>query len=157
VAVNVTGSDRDDGGVIAADDGGGGEAATAPEESAGLLAAVELESQAGVSYDDEGVRSLAADTATALRASAEAAPDAGGDASFEDPTRAIRCLRTAGAPLDDPRDHLVRLIEAEYKRTPAYFAVFEESPGAGQPPNAVVVWGAAIDGCTLVTFVQQPL
>jgi hypothetical protein len=49
--------------------------------------------------------------------------------------------------VDDPRDTLVRLIEAEFDGTPAYFAVFLESPGAGQPPDTVVVWVTARDDC----------
>ena len=155
VAINLGG--RGDDPRVSAADGGGAATGAAAEEGVELSApAVELESQVGVNYDDEGVRSLAADSA-ALRASAEAAPDAGGDENSEDPARALRCLRTAGAPLDDPRDLLLRLIEAEYQRTPAYFAVFEESPGAGQPADTVVVWVVSIDGCTPLTFVSRPL
>jgi hypothetical protein len=155
VAINLGGADDGrDGTVAVEDDAGGGEATGGA--SAEMAAAIQLESQVGVNYDDEGVRSLATDTAAAFR-SEEASPLAGADQAFEDPNRALRCLRTSGAPLDDPRDTLLRLIEAEYRETPAYFALFEESPGAGQPPTTVLVWAASVDGCTLITFASQPL
>jgi hypothetical protein len=154
VAINLGGPDEGRDGTVAAEDDAGGGAESGA--SAELAAAVQLESQVGVNYDDEGVRSLATDTVATFR-SEEASPLAGADQTFEAPGRALRCLRTSGAPLDDPRDTLLRLIEAEYQQTPAYFAVFEESPGAGQSPTKVVVWGASIDGCTLITFASQPL
>lgn len=155
VAVNLNNPGSDERAPSAAADGGG-VAESAPEESGTMLRAVLLESQPGVNYTDAGVQSLARDVADQR---SELAGDAGedGNAEFEDPGRATECLRTSGAPLDDPRDVLVRLISAEYKGTPAYFAVFEESPGAGLPPNAVVVWIASFDGCTFLGAASQVL
>jgi hypothetical protein len=45
---------------------------------------------------------------------------------------------------------LVRLIEAKFDRTPAYFAVFLQSPGAGQPADHAVVWVVAKADCTRI-------
>jgi hypothetical protein len=170
VAVNLGGGGGD------AD--GGGAAAPAQddavsEEAAGALAApsVRLELQEGADYDDAGVGSLAEDAASEERARAEPAPSGasgreGGETAFAGetdgadtsrPGPALRCLRSAGAPVDEPADALVRLIEASYEGTPAYVAVFVESPGAGQPPDKVVVWVVAKEGCRLLSGVQEAI
>jgi hypothetical protein len=60
---------------------------------------------------------------------------------------ALECLRASGAPIDDDAYQLVRLIEAGYKGTPAFFAVFLQGPGAGQPADHAVVWVTAKDDC----------
>jgi hypothetical protein len=57
----------------------------------------------------------------------------------------------------DPRDTLIRLIEAEFDGTPAYIAAFLESPGADQPPDKVLIWVAAIDGCDFLSGATQPV
>jgi hypothetical protein len=143
-------------GTVAADAGatgstGGAEAPEAAPAFAGL------ERQPEVSYDDAGVRSLAIDEAAGQRSSA--LTSAGGEGTqFADPAAAIACLRKAEAPVDEAAtDQLVRLIEAKYQGTPAYLAVFLESPGGGQPPDRVVVWVVSKGDCEFLSGVQQNL
>jgi anti-sigma factor RsiW len=137
--------------------GAGADSATAQDGGEEAAVAAEaalpgLEVQGGVSYDGAGVRSLAEVTAERERTGEDtlAAPDsAPAPDGFREPSAALDCLRTSGAPVDEPTtDTLVRLIQARYEGTPAYFAVFLESPGAGQPPDTVVVWVTARDDCT---------
>jgi hypothetical protein len=56
----------------------------------------------------------------------------------------------SGAPGQDANYQLVRLIEAEFEGTSAYFAVFLQGPGAGQPPDHAVVWVTSKDDCTRI-------
>jgi len=124
-----------------------------------------LENQRGVSYSDSGIRLLAEDTAerSAVESSPTPAQDTavgGGDVEFaakNDRAVALECLGTSGAPLDDPRERLDRLIEAQYQGTPAYFAVFLESPGGGQPPDSAIVWVVATRDCRILTLASLPL
>ncbi|HSJ51739.1 MAG TPA: hypothetical protein VLA90_10725, partial [Actinomycetota bacterium] len=96
-----------------------------------------------------GVRSLAEEAAELARGGAVAAPD-GGAGAVLDPAPALECLRTSGAPVDETNDRLVRLIQARYDGTPAYLAVFLESPGADQPADTAVVWVAAKADCRIL-------
>jgi hypothetical protein len=121
---------------------------------------VALETQ-DANYDPDGVASLARETAQAER---DRTGVGGGEPGAEEaapapapPASAFRCLERAQAPIADERDLLVRLIEAEYEGEPAYLAVFLESPGAGQPPDTVVVWVVSTEGCTFVTAAQQAI
>jgi anti-sigma factor RsiW len=142
VALNANLGSSDDGkrataGSAAAEDAGGAGSAVqiaAPE------AAVQLERQADVNYDVAGVRSLA-QTAAKRQGQEEPAP-------FASPDVALDCLRASGAPVDEATTYqLVRLIEAKFEGAPAYFAVFLQSPGAGQPPDHAVVWVTAKNDC----------
>jgi Putative zinc-finger len=120
----------------------------------------QLERQREVSYDDAGVQSLAQGALAFARKQDDAAveTDAGTDvASRDERGAALECLRTSGAPLDDPRDRLVRLIEAQYQGTPAYFAVFLESPGGDQPADSAIVWVVATRDCRNLHFASLPL
>jgi putative zinc finger protein len=119
----------------------------------------QLERQRAVTYDDAGVRSLAQDAEAFAPKQDSAAVEAGGAdvATRDERGAAIDCLRTSGAPLDDPRDRLVRLIEAQYQGTPAYFAVFLETPGGDQPPDSAVVWVVATRDCRNLHFASLPL
>jgi anti-sigma factor RsiW len=156
--LNVGHSGREAGpGTLAADSATTGAAAGgAGAESA---PAVGLERQPDVSYDDAGVRSLATEAATERSTVAIQAPQpSAGETSFSDSEPAIACLRTAEAPVDEPAtDQLVRLIEARYRGTPAYIAVFLQSPGAGQAPDKVVIWIVSTDGCQIIGGQQQRL
>lgn len=123
-----------------------------------------LERQRTVNYDDSGIRLLAEDAAE-RSAGAQSGPtteaEAGGGggefAAQEERGVALVCLRTSGAPFDDPRERLDRLIEAQYRGTPAYFAVFLESPGGGQPPDSAIVWVVATRDCRILTIASLPL
>ena len=122
-----------------------------------------LERQRGVNYDEEGIRAVARDTATALKdqsAAAEAQPpvlETDAELTFAAPDRAIACLVRSGAPVRDERDTLLRLIEAEFDGTPAYIASFLEGPGADQPPHKILIWVAAVDDCRFLSGATQPL
>jgi len=145
------------GGVTAATGAVGAE--SAPQETM-LGGGVALERQ-DANYDADGVRSLAGETAQTQRdRDTGATGDGGGggeDAFVAAPPRVRACLEGAQAPIDDPRNQLVRLIEAEYEDAPAYFAVFLESPGASQAPDAVVVWVVSKGDCQIVNAVQQAI
>jgi Putative zinc-finger len=172
VAVNVDLGGGDDAGeragAAAATGAGGGDGAG--EESAPTSAFAGLEKQTNVNYDDAGVQGLAVETAqersalptdeggtTTGETGAVGESAAALDASFVGPGAAIACLRQAEAPVNDPRDSLVRLIEAKYEGRPAYLAVFLESPGAGQSADKVVVWVVAKGGCQILHAAQQAL
>ncbi|MEX2202508.1 MAG: zf-HC2 domain-containing protein [Actinomycetota bacterium] len=122
-----------------------------------------LEEQRAVNYDDGGIHSLAQDAKRS--AEAESSPTVGSDtvgrdiefAAQDERGVALECLRTSGAPLDDPLERLDRLIEAQYRGTPAYFAVFLESPGGGQPPDSAIVWVVATRDCRILTLASLPL
>lgn len=129
--------------------------AEVPAEAEAALGAgfAGLERQPDVNYDEAGVGSLAREAIGAD------APGGQGDDTLElmAPDEALDCLRASGAPVDDPGDLLIRLIEAEYLDTPAYLAVFLEGPGADQPPTSAVVWVAAVDDCRILTIASQRL
>lgn len=160
VALNLDlGTSRDEAGsgTVAADAAATGATGGAAAEAATIVG---LERQPDVSYDDAGVRSLATEAAS-KRSTGVVAPEAGGEdggLQFADPGPALECLRTAEAPVNaTATDQLVRLIEAKYQGTPAYFAVFLEGPGAGQPPDKVVVWVVSKGTCQIVSGQQQRL
>jgi hypothetical protein len=79
-----------------------------------------------------------------------------GPTEFVPAAPAVECLRSAEVPLDDPRDRVVTILEARFAKTPAYFAVLVESPGADQPADTVVVWVVARRDCRILTFAAQP-
>ncbi|HZD18646.1 MAG TPA: hypothetical protein VE669_10945, partial [Actinomycetota bacterium] len=108
------------------------------------------ERQRDVRYDDAGLDSLARQAAERTTA---------GDNAGEESAlgSVLDCLRTSGAPIDEPADVLVRLIEARYLDTSAYLAVFLEGPGAGQPPNHAVVWVAAVDDCRFLSAASRKI
>jgi hypothetical protein len=115
-----------------------------------------LEQQLDVNYNDEGIRAVASEAAGAVESAVggDAGPLASGaEDSAQRTGDAKGCVRQSG--LQDPRDVLVRLIEAEFEGTPAYIAVFAEGPGAGQPPDHIVVWVVATDDCRVLTSASQ--
>ncbi|HEX6230533.1 MAG TPA: zf-HC2 domain-containing protein [Actinomycetota bacterium] len=151
VAVSLGGGGDDE--ALRAGAGADAEAPVTAEEGAALGAPPGLERQRDVSYDEAGIESLAREAASIPQ---PAAPDEG-STRHAAPDRALECLRTSGAPVDEPGDLLVRLIEAKYLGTPAYLAVFLEGPGAGQPADHAVVWVAATDDCRILTTASQRL
>jgi anti-sigma factor RsiW len=76
---------------------------------------------------------------------------AGSDAETE---RALACLNTA-AP--DAGTGLVQLIQARFEGQPAYFGVFLEGPGAGQPNDKGTVWVVSRRDCAILSFAQARL
>ena len=116
-----------------------------------------LERQLDVNYDNDGIRAVASEAARAVQATAASeaagALASGAEDSAQRTGDAKGCVRQSG--LQDSRDVLIRLIEAEFEGTPAYIAVFAEGPGAGQPPDHIVVWVVATDDCRILTSASQ--
>ena len=63
--------------------------------------------------------------------------------------KALACI-VKSAPRETGQP--TRLISARFQGTPAYLAVFLEGPGAGQPPDSVVVWVFAAKDCAILSF-----
>jgi hypothetical protein len=150
VALNLGGDDvRPEQAAVTAADAELG--AAAPEAAPSQLEAAfrGLEDQQAVNYDDAGILALAQD-AVPLITGSEAL--GGADATLASPDEALACIEASGAPtVEDPRDVLIRLIAAAYEGTPAYIAVYAEGPGAGQPPDRVVVWAVDQASCQILT------
>jgi predicted anti-sigma-YlaC factor YlaD len=110
-----------------------------------------LERQPNVTYDQAGVEAVAQDAASAIAAAQQGrtAALAGSAAQDAGVGQARRCVTRTG--LTDPSDRLVRLIEAEFEGVRAYLAVFAQGPGAGQPPDHVVVYVVATDDCRILS------
>ena len=96
-------------------------------------------------YDAQDLERLALETG-----SKEAALAAAPQADAADSSDADRCVRRAFA--EQPAGRLARLIQARFEGRAAYIAVYLEGPGAGEPPDTAVVWVAAKDDCTLLSF-----
>jgi hypothetical protein len=67
---------------------------------------------------------------------------------------ALACLRKAftGFP-----GQPVRLVKASFQGQPAYLAYVLEGPGAGQAPDTVTIWVAAVKGCSVLSFTSAAL
>jgi len=151
VALNVGGGDARNAATpaaISASGGAGGAEAAAP----GAIHFAGIERQPNVNYDDPGIQAVALEAADAVVAAEQAqaaeptsAPPEAFATSVQDSkertTLAKDCVRQSG--IQGPQDVLIRLIEAAFEDTPAYIAVFSEGPGAGQPPDHIVVFVVA--------------
>ena len=95
-------------------------------------------------YDAKDLERLARDTGSETTAQG-AAPEATAlDAG------AAGCVSEAFD--EQPVGRLARLIQARFEGRAAYIAVYLEGPGAGEPPDTAVVWAAAKDDCTILSF-----
>jgi hypothetical protein len=166
VALNVSGGD--DGELRVADDGAApAEGTPATVQDLDLIEKQDrryserdvralAQSAAVLSRDDEGQEEFAQPTGAGGNVGgAVAATAAEAATEFVDAEQGLRCLTGAEVPIDDPRDRLVRLFEARFGRTPAYFAVFLESPAGHRPADTVVVWVVARRDCRILTFATQ--
>jgi negative regulator of sigma E activity len=157
VALNISdGSDRDGAASLessaTADTQAGAQAPEGEDGESSLAFAFQgLEDQEGVDYDDAGILALAQDAVPIVTGQTSPATEsAASNARAAD--SALACIEASGAPtVADPRDTLIRLIAAEYGGTPAYIAVYAEGPGAGQPPDRVVVWAVDQEACGILT------
>ena len=95
-------------------------------------------------YDAKDLERLAGDTGSETTALG-AAPEAN---SLD--TGAARCVSRAFG--EQPVGRLARLIQARFEGRAAYIAIYLEGPGAGEPPDTAVVWEAATDDCTILSF-----
>jgi anti-sigma factor RsiW len=128
-----------------------GEDASGGASGAAALAASSLEVRdADYAADDLGglVASYERDAA--------AAPEAiqGRLGSDDETARSLACLNT-GAP--DAAGALTQLIQARFEGQPAYFGIFLEGPGAGQPPDKATVWVVSRRDCAILSFAQAKL
>ncbi|MGH2630873.1 MAG: anti-sigma factor family protein [Actinomycetota bacterium] len=121
-------------------------------------------------YDGEAIQAKATMFASRLRGGTPVAEGAqgGADAPAVDATaddtaryagrapseRARRCLRRAfpGYP-----GKLVHIARATFDGMPAFFGTVVEGPGAGQPPNTVSIWVAAVEDCSILTITSARL
>ena len=138
------------------DDPGGGDqrALSASErdtEAGKLFAASGIEIQ-HENYDNTSltalITSLAAEDSSAGGAAVgtAAAPSSTGNQAQVD--KALACIvRSAPGETGD----LKRLIRARFEGTPAYFALFTEGPGAGQPADQAIIWVFATDDCRILS------
>lgn len=78
------------------------------------------------------------------------APPSG--AGLERSTAVVTCVSNGVGDGLTSNDSLVRLIDASFHGTPAYLAVFLQSPGADQPPAKVVVWIVAKSDCSFLSY-----
>jgi anti-sigma factor RsiW len=160
VALNVGGGDQRNAASSAATGAAGGSAAAGGAEAAapGAIHFAGIEIQRNVDYDDAGIQAVAAEAAAAVVAAEETpAPQAAlagaAQDSKERTSQAKDCVKQSG--IQGPQDVLIRLIEAEFEGTPGYIAVFSEGPGAGQPPDHVVVFVVAKDDCRILSTASQ--
>jgi anti-sigma factor RsiW len=166
VALNVGGGDARNAATPAATSASGGTGAAGGAEAAapGAIRFAGIERQPNVNYDATGIKAVALEAADAVVAAEEAqageptaAPPAAFATSVQDSkertTLAKDCVQQSG--IQGPEDVLIRLIEAEFEGTPAYIAVFSEGPGAGQPPDHIVVFVVAKDDCRILSTASQ--
>ena len=166
VALNVGGGDAQNAATPAATSASGGTGAAGGAEAAapGAIHFAGIERQPNVNYDDPGIKAVALEAADAVVAAEQAqaaeptsAPPAAFATSAQDSkertTLAKDCVQQSG--IQGPQDVLIRLIEAEFEGTPAYIAVFSEGPGAGQPPDHIVVFVVAKDDCRILSTASQ--
>jgi len=159
VALNLGGGEARNAATPAATGATGGSAAGGAKETApGAIHFAGIERQPNVDYDDTGIQAVAVEAAGAVEAAEAApAPPAAFASTVQDSkertTLAKDCVRQSG--IQGPQDVLIRLIEAEFEGTPAYIAVFSEGPGAGQPPDHIVVFVVAKDDCRILTTASQ--
>jgi Putative zinc-finger len=135
-----TGEDREAAGALPA---------AAPSTSGSLVQpATSIESQ-DAEYDAKGVEQLAGTyagkgfgLATTDRAAAPAQETTGKAPAFE---AASTCLDRAASGAEG---ELIRLIQARYEGTSAYFGVYLTGPAAGRPANGVRVLVVPINACS---------
>jgi hypothetical protein len=161
VALNVGGGDaRNAASPATATGATGGSAAAGGAEATtpGLIPFAGIERQPDMNYDDAGIHAVAAQAAEAAAAAEETPPPQAAFASTVEDSKertslARDCVQQSG--IQGPQDVLIRLIEAEFEGTPAYIAVFSEGPGAGQPPDHIVVFVVAKDDCRILSTASQ--
>jgi hypothetical protein len=166
VALNVGGGDARNAATPAASSASGGTGAAGGAEAAapGAIHFAGIERQPNVNYDDPGIQAVALEAADAVVTAEQAqaaeptsAPPEAFATSVQDSkertTLAKACVLQSG--IQGPQDVLIRLIEAEFEGTPAYIAVFSEGPGAGQPPDHIVVFVVAKDDCRILSTASQ--
>jgi anti-sigma factor RsiW len=117
---------------------------TAAGDAAGIVSERPVEIQ-DRNYDAKGLEQLARTAGTGSAKPADAnQPQATPD------DVAARCVSRAFD--EQPVGRLARLIQARFEGREAYIAVYLEGPGANEPPDTAVVWVAAKDDCSILSF-----
>jgi hypothetical protein len=136
---------------------GGGAQATpmpAPGMEAATTGAVPLELQPNADYDATKLERLADSSAqrstSETTLAAPSAKDASAAQAEAEAEAAAACLANPGGLTG--RDRLVRLIQATFQGTPAYLGIYQESPGAGQPADRIVIWVVARQDCSTLSY-----
>lgn len=135
---NVGGGDKR----TAEDSAKGMEAVSAPATGAATSGQPEIVDK---DYDANDLERLARDTG-----SGGAAQGSQPQATALDMSNAARCVSQAFD--EQPVGRLARLIQARFEGRAAYIAVYLEGPGASEPADTAVVWVAAKDDCTILSF-----
>ena len=134
-----------------------GASASAPvAATASGTATLELSSE---DFQPDTLGALASDAAAQLTAGAAGAqPEASGigpaparTAAPGAAAKATACIRQA---FEQAPGTPVRLIEAKFQGRPAYIGFYAESPGVGQPLDALTVRVASVQGCEILDIAQ---
>jgi anti-sigma factor RsiW len=138
-------------------DGGGQRALSAAERDTGANKFSSSSSGIEISHENYDNASLTALISSIAAEDASAEGGAVGAAGAPNPMatgsqaqvdKALSCI-IRSAPGETGT--LQRLIRARFEGTPAYFAVFTEGPGAGQPADTAVIWVFATDDCRILS------
>ncbi|MBI4259063.1 MAG: zf-HC2 domain-containing protein [Actinobacteria bacterium] len=155
------------------DSGAGSQPGTTATRAAGEAEAAELApvvpyEESDQDFDDGGVQELAGNLALQYTSNLDAAggpPEEETDqAPAEDGAAALRvateealtCL-LAGTGVDPEVEVPVRVIAARFRGTPAYLGAFLAGPGAGQPPDRVIIYVVSREACEFLSFARQLL
>ncbi|HEY7667476.1 MAG TPA: zf-HC2 domain-containing protein [Actinomycetota bacterium] len=123
-------------------------------EAGGAIAPEAAASSLEVRDADYDTADLAGLVAPYRDAAVGIASDQGRLGSDAETRRALECLNQA-AP--DAAGDLMQLIQARFQGRPAYFGIFLEGPGAGEPPDKATVWVVSRAGCAILSFAQAKL
>jgi len=105
-----------------------------------------------VNFDNASLTALTSSYGAGAAGGAANAPSQSGPAqrfgTQAQTNKALDCITKSVPPQSG---ELHNLIRARFQGTPAYFAVFFQGPGAGQPPDTVAVWVLATKDCGIVS------
>lgn len=139
--------------------GSGGGARNTSEDSARAsgpataMAAASVIEIRRVNYDDASLADLTSSYKSGA-AGIEASP---APVVLGSPAQTAKAIACSARSAPDEVGELQSLIRARFKSTPAYLAVFLESPGAGRPADAVTVWVFAARDCRILSFSSAQL
>jgi Putative zinc-finger len=144
------------GGDATSADGASASEAAAPTFGSGTSAPLELISE---DYQPDTLGALASDAAAKLTSGAAGAqPEASGTGSAPARTagpgaaaRATACIQRAFEQVPGTQ---IRLIRAKFQGQPAYIGLYAESPGPGQPVDALTVRVASVEACQILHIAQ---
>ena len=125
-------------------------------EAAALAAPAAIEIR-HVNYDNTSLTGLTASYKSDTSGGAASAAQAPAARVFGSQAQTNKALACVAKSAPDQTGELQSLIRARFEGTPAYLAVFLESPGAGQPADAVTVWVLSTKDCGILSFSSAQL